>query len=209
MPSVDQATLEATRRFLHGVAELLLAGPQYRASGTIRLRVLPDGFGTVASPDVRVDEDVLVHGDDRVRLAGRTIASVGTAAGLEPASLDEVYSDGSGLTPEDLVEVDAAAAGVLAQALVAGDTALRRLAPDHTPVLWPEHFDVAVTLAEVNYGLSPGDGYCPVPYAYVGPWTTRTGDFWNAPFGAARRFDELGSAEAVLEFFTKGQHLAG
>ena len=37
-----------TRRSLHGVAELLLAGPQHRAHGTIRLRVTPGGFGGVA-----------------------------------------------------------------------------------------------------------------------------------------------------------------
>jgi hypothetical protein len=34
----------ATRRQLRGVAESLIAGPQYRASGTIRLAVRPDGF---------------------------------------------------------------------------------------------------------------------------------------------------------------------
>jgi len=51
-------------------------------------------------------------------------------------------------------------------------------------VLWPEHFDVAAAEDEVNYGVSAGDDYYPTPYAYVGPWTQRTGPFWNAPFGA-------------------------
>ena len=32
-------------------------------------------------------------------------------------------------------------------------------------------------------GVSAGDDYYPRPYAY-GPWTQRTGPFWNAPFGA-------------------------
>ena len=41
---VDPGTLTATMLALHGVAELLLAGPQYRASGTIRLRVEPGGL---------------------------------------------------------------------------------------------------------------------------------------------------------------------
>lgn len=35
------ADLRTARRSLHGVAELVLAGPQYRRSGTIRLRVSP------------------------------------------------------------------------------------------------------------------------------------------------------------------------
>lgn len=29
---------------------------------------------------------------------------------------------------------------------------------DSSPILWPEHFDVGITLDQVNYGLSPGDG---------------------------------------------------
>jgi hypothetical protein len=37
-------TLVLTRQSLHGVAELVLAGPQYRQSGTIRLRAVPGGF---------------------------------------------------------------------------------------------------------------------------------------------------------------------
>src|SRR6266702_4255471 len=62
----DQAArLIATRRSWHGVAELVMAGPQYRRSGSIKLRVLPGGFGTVAEPDLRVDAAELVAGDRR------------------------------------------------------------------------------------------------------------------------------------------------
>jgi hypothetical protein len=73
------------------------------------------------------------------------------------------------------------------------------------PVLWPEHFDLAVTVDEVNYGVSPGDTYLDEPYAYVGPWQARTGPFWNAPFGAARPLSELGDADAVAGFFTEAR----
>ena len=38
--------LAATRRSLHGVAELVLAGPQYRATGRLRLGMVPGGFAT-------------------------------------------------------------------------------------------------------------------------------------------------------------------
>ena len=48
-----------TRRQLRGVAERLIAGPQYRASGTIRLAVRPDGFTGVSIP-------IAVHGTDLV-----------------------------------------------------------------------------------------------------------------------------------------------
>ncbi len=66
----------------------------------------------------------------------------------------------------------------------AGGHALKAFLPECHPVLWPEHFDVAATEDEVNYGVSAGDEHHPTPYAYVGPWTVPTGPFWNAPFGA-------------------------
>jgi hypothetical protein len=74
-------------------------------------------------------------------------------------------------------------------------------------VLWPEHFDVGISVGEVNYGVSPGDDAIPEPYAYVGPWSPQTGPFWNVPFGAARPITALGDADDVLEFFRTGQSL--
>jgi hypothetical protein len=44
--------------------------------------------------------------------------------------------------------------------------------PDDQPTsaqLWPEHFDLGITAARVNYGVSPGDGHIAEPYLYVGP----------------------------------------
>ena len=77
------------------------------------------------------------------------------------------------------------------------------------PVLWPEHFDLAIDVDEVNYGVSPADGYHGAPYAYVGPWTPREGEFWNAPFGAVRAATELADADAVAAFFVAGRSAAG
>lgn len=47
-----------------------------------------------------------------------------------------------------------------------------------------------------NYGASPGDATIPEPYLYIGPWEVdhaRAGGdpFWNQPWGAALRYDEL------------------
>jgi hypothetical protein len=92
--------------------------------------------------------------------------------------------------------------------LARGHQALRAFAPTSEPVLWPEHFDVAITVDEVNYGVSPGDGYLERPYAYVGPHQPRTGDFWNAPFGAARPLEELPDASALVAFFGRGRQEA-
>lgn len=200
---MDERSLAVTRRSLHGVAELVLAGPQYRGGGGIRLRVVPGGFATLADPGVRVDGDRLITSAGTLPLTG-TYAEVAEAAGLEASRLDDVYSGGPGVLPGEGLEVDPAAARLLADAFARGDAALRQLAPGETPVLWPEHFDVAVTLDEVNYGVSPGDDAIPEPYAYVGPWTPQTGDFWNTSFGAARLLAELPD---VLAFFRNGRAL--
>jgi hypothetical protein len=197
----------ATRRSLHGLAELVLAGPQHRASGTIRLRVLDGGFATVAAPDLRVTADALVIGDDggrRVTLAGRTLGELAAAAGVEPGAPRDLYPDGSGASADDPVVLDGAAE-ILA-GFAAGDAALRAFSADATPVLWPEHFDLGVSLDEVNYGVSAGDATIDEPYAYVGPWKPRTGDFWNVSFGAAHPLRELPDLPA---FFAEGRRQAG
>jgi hypothetical protein len=196
--------METTRRSLHGVAELLLSGPQFRRSGTIKLRVLPGGFGTRMEPDLRVDGGWLVAGTARWPLAG-TYAEVGRAAGIEVGAPEGVYSDGSGVMPGDLIKIEASEAEAIAHCLAVGDAALYAFAPSADRVLWPEHFDLAITLDEVNYGVSPGDGAIPEPYAYVGPWTPRQGAFWNMPFGAARPLRLLAEVPA---FFEEGRALS-
>lgn len=201
---MDDTVPAATRRSLHGVAELVIAGSQYRTSGTIRLTVTPGGFGGVAS-GLRVEGNDLVGPTGRWPLSG-TYRELAAAAGVEPGA-PGLYADGSGVDPDDTVEVDPATAALLAGWLARGDAALRAFAPDVEPVLWPEHFDVAIALDEVNYGVSPGDGGHPAPYAYVGPWTPPTGEFWNAPFGALRPADELPDADAIQSFFDRGRAL--
>jgi hypothetical protein len=204
----DPTTLAATRRSLHAVAELVLAGPQYRRHGTIRLQVTPGGFATVTEPSHRVDGVHLIAGDRLWSIAGRSCADLASVVGLQASPLKDVYHDATDIGETEPLDVDPAAAEWLARCWVAGDSALRRLAPAEVPVLWPEHFDVAIRLDEVNFGVSPGDIHINEPYAYVGPPTPRTGAFWNQPFGAARPMRELGTADPaqVLAFFTEGRN---
>jgi hypothetical protein len=215
---VDLDVLVATRRCLHGVAELLLAGPEHRATGRIRLHVAPAGFSTLPLPGtpsrISVSGTELVVDAEgktrRIALTG-TYRAVGSAAGIEAGAPVGVYHDGSGVAVGDEIRLDPAATEVLEAALATGDEALRRLATAHdrsgedaVPVLWPEHFDVGLSFDEVNFGLSPGDSGIAEPYAYVGPWKQRVGDFWDQPFGSARRLSELGDADAVLGYFETG-----
>jgi hypothetical protein len=204
--TADPATLAATRRSLHGVAELVLAGPQYAACGRIELRATPDGFGTVATPDLRVAGVAVVADGRVVAIDGHTPGSLAAALGVEATSLGAVYRGGPGVSPDEMLKVDFENARILAEAFATGDAALTALAPDATRVLWPEHFDIGITVDEVNYGVSPGDDQLPVPYAYVGPWTVPAADsFWNAPFGAAREMSTLADPAAVLAFFEEGR----
>jgi hypothetical protein len=204
---VDERTLVATRRSLHAVAERLLAGPEHRASGEIRLAVTPGGFGQYVG-GLRVEGTELVGGRGRAPLRG-TVAEVAAALGVEAGEPAGLYPGHADLGPDEPLAVDPGAAALLADWFARGDRALRTLAPEADPILWPEHFDLGITLDEVNYGVSPGDAGHPLPYAYVGPWTPRQGPFWNAPFGALRPADALPDDGALAAFLAEGRAQAG
>ena len=199
------ADLATTRRSLHAVAELVLAGPQYRAHHEIKLRARPYGFGTVVGPDVQVAGATVVRDDVIVSIDGRSARDIAHAVGLEAYSLDDVYHDGSGVGSEEPLSASDEHAQYIAQCYVAGDAALARLVPDAERVLWPEHFDLAIRVDDVNYGVTPGDAHVPEPYAYVGPDEVGDDPFWNAPFGATLLLGPGPSVDSILEFFAKGR----
>jgi hypothetical protein len=207
---MDDPVLTSTRRSLHAIAEAVLAGPQHRRCGDIRLMVRAGGFCTwpdAGLPVVAVRGTDLVVGTDGERLfpLRGTFGQLGTAAGLDIGPPVGVYPPAYTPAEHEPIVVDPDAAEQIERALAIGDLALRRFAPQQTPVLWPEHFDVAVSVDEVNYGVSPGDTAIAEPYAYVGPWDRPEGPFWNQPFGAAICLRELGGSDEVLGFFHRGQ----
>lgn len=207
---MDPKDYSSTLRSLHGVAELVLAGPQFRRSAKIRLTAAAGGFATVLPPELAVEGEWLLAGGRRVaELSGATCAELAAAAGVEAGAPEGLYKDGSGVAIHETLRVDPAAARLIARTFEVGDRALRLLAPGQTPVLWPEHFDMGISVGEVNYGVSPGDTAIAEPYAYVGPWTRRAGDFWNQSFGASRTLAELGDAEGMRDFFEAGRRAAG
>lgn len=197
-----------TRRSLHGLAELVLAGPRFRETGDLRLRVRTEGIGTWDGPVVSLSGGELVTATGKVAVDGLTITEAASRVGLRPSPLDDVYGDGPHVAPSETVSLDPASVRVVETAFRLGDEALREFSPAAERTLWPEHFDVATTVDGVNYGVSPGDGYLDRPYAYVGPHDPRTGAFWNAPFGAARIVDELSDVAGIVAFFSEGARLA-
>jgi hypothetical protein len=210
--------LATTRAGWHRVAEHVLAAGQFAAAGTIRLRVSPGGFCTVAGVDGRqlaVDgtEFVVLDGGERLATPLTSVAACAEFAGIEPG-LRGSYPPATAVEPDAPLQIDSDAARLLAGWFALGDAALRRFAARRgsvdEPVLWPEHFDLGITADAVNYGCSPGDDAIPEPYLYVGPHEgpVRPGDtFWNAPFGAAAAADEVHDVEGAVVFFERGRLL--
>jgi hypothetical protein len=201
--------LAVTRRSLHGVAELVLAGPKYRATGRLRLGVVPGGFATTLMPRLRVDGSGITAEGVTAAISGRTPRDLGAELGVAAGRPEGAYEGGSGVDPDETLAVDSGQAGAILVALALGHDALAAFAPGESPVLWPEHFDVAIRVYDMNFGVSPGDGFIAEPYAYVGVASPPAGEFWNAPFGAAVPLRELPDAPAITGFFGEGRERAG
>jgi hypothetical protein len=214
------AHLAVTRAGWHRVAEHILASALYRVTGKIGLVQSPGGFRTPSfGTDARflaVDGTELVvcgaGGTKRTPLT--TIRAAAEFAGVTPGAPAEVYPPATRLDLDEPLMIEPAVARLLADWYSLGAQALSRLAAEipgdepTAPVLWPEHFDVGITAAAINYGASPGDDRIADPYLYVGPHDgPPPGDpaFWNAPFGAVRTFRQVGTVAEAAAFFRDGR----
>ena len=177
--SDDLDVYTTTRRSLQSVAEHVLAAALHVAIGRIGLRATPGGFGTpwfdagegrrrlrVEGLDLVVEQD----GQPERRAPLTTVRAAAELAGVLPGAPVDVYRPSTALDPDRPLELDGPSAARLAAWYELTGTALERLraerqgdAPSEAQ-LWPEHFDLATTIAEVNYGGSPGDEGHPSPY---------------------------------------------
>ncbi len=205
--ALDPAVVQITRSRLHGIGECLMAGPQRRAGGRLTLRVTPGGFATTGGPPLRLDgSDLVIAESRRVAVTG-TFGQLAAELGVDFGPPPDSYPDGSGAGPLDVVSLDVASAQLIATWFVQADAALRVLAPRETPILWPEHFDVAVLLDDISYGASPGDAFHAMPYAYVSSSQHNDSDFWNAPFGAVRSHEQMPGVDDLVGFWRAAQAL--
>lgn len=213
-----------TRQALHEVAEHVLAGDLHRANGRIGLRRTPGGFGQPEHDDgegrrrrLRVEGTSLVvlDGDAERWHPLTTLAAAADAAGTMVGAPAGVYAPETSPDPDATLEVDAASATRLAEFYAFVEEVLeevRRRFARHAPAivqLWPEHFDLACSLAQVNLGGSPGDAGHDEPYLYVGPWTPSEGAFWNEPWGAGRAWSSVPTVDAAVAFMVEGLAEAG
>lgn len=223
VPPLLPDTLPATRDALHRLAEHVLAASRYAATGHIGLVPAPGGFATppFRSPKlgaestvlaVDLDELVVTRDGQQRRTRIHTVAQAAEFAGVQPGAPEQVYRPATPLALDEPLQIDREAARLLADWYQLGAHALAAFAaavPDDEPTpaqLWPEHFDLGITAARINYGVSPGDAAIPEPYLYIGPFDTPPPDeFWNAPFGAALGHREVASVEAAGAFFHAGR----
>jgi hypothetical protein len=217
---MNDSALARTRRSLHAVAEQVLAAALHRATGRIGLRSAPGGFATPVFDGphgvtrIRVEgvDLVVEHGAESTRAPLTTVGAAAAQVGVEPGAPADVYPPATELDPDRPLDLEPAAAARLAELFATVDRALQVLVERHAPdgdgpQLWPEHFDLAVTIDEVNYGGSPGDDEHPLPYLYVGPWDVpNDGDpFWNEPFGASLAAGDYVTLDQALAFFEDGR----
>lgn len=215
-------TLLGTRLAMHRIAEHVLSPARYAAEGRIGLLPAPYGIATPPfGPEGRVvslDGQELVVADavGERRAPVTTVRAAGEFLGVTPGAPAHLYTPTTPLEPDATLTLDPAAQLLLADWFTLGDAALARFAADvpedgpSAATLWPEHFDLAIAAASVNYGFSPGDDHEPMPYVYVGPHAgAPAGDpFWNAPFGAFRAISSVGSIEGALGFLHEGRDRA-
>jgi hypothetical protein len=226
----------AARSALHQLAFYVMAPARYAVEGRMGLTAIEGGFGTplfgngqrvrVKGVELIVEQGSAVTGSPLT-----TIAQAAKSAGIEyrvnwfdgfrdpPPAMDP--------TVELAVSPDTSLAlgGWLAFSWELLER-LRREADDSaapsTVQLWPEHFDAAVEIGDVDrgkraaFGASHGDAFSRYPYLYVSPWVKAGLDnrYWNAPFGSLLDHPTLSSAQDPLEtswaFFQRGlEVLAG
>lgn len=219
---MDTATLMSTRLALHSLAEHLLAGDLWRRTGKIGLRRTPGGFGQPETLDDGTRRRLRIDGTRLVVLDGDTErweelsspVAAATFAGTRLGAPTDAFTPDTVLDAECPLAIDPGAASTLADWFELVEVALeevRRRHADLAPTiaqLWPEHFDLAFSMAEINFGGSPGDAAHDEPYLYVGPWAPQEGPAWNEPWGMSLPASAVTGWSDAVDFFETGLRAA-
>lgn len=214
----QNSTLVSTRRALHAVAEHVLAGDLWRNTGRIGLRLTDGGFG---QPEVLIDGErrrlridldriVVLRGDVEEWEALTTLADAAAFSQAMVGAPAGVYVPETSLDPDASLGVDPGSARQLADWFALVNAALeefrRRHAVDAPSMvqLWPEHFDLACSMSEINFGGSPGDAEHDVPYLYVAPWSVVPSELWNESWGVSAPWTAVCDVRNAVAFLETG-----
>ena len=210
--------LVRTRQSLQQLAEHVVAGDLWRHTSRIGLRPTPGGFG---QPEcvvdgvrrrIRIDglHVVVLEGDIERWQPLSTLSGAAAFAGTSVGAPEGLYTASTVAEPDRPLDVSEQAAAQLADWFALVGVALeevrrrnRKLLPTIVQ-LWPEHFDVACSLSEVNLGGSPGDADHAEPYLYVGPWAPVQGPAWNEAWGASISWTEIGDVDQAVAYLETG-----
>jgi hypothetical protein len=212
------ASFASTRAAVHAVAENALCVARHAAIGRIGLQASARGVETAPFGDT--DRVVAIEGNDVVdrnrsgerRAPITTVRAAASFLGVTPGVPAGLWHPVSTTGFDDELVVDATAFDALANWYAFVTAALHGLGAAGASVdpltLWPEGFDLATTGGGVNYGGSPGDRFIDQPYLYVGPinhpYPPADPPFWNAPFGASLRYDDIESLDHAMAFLVRG-----
>jgi hypothetical protein len=188
------------RDALHQLSFFAVAPKRHAETGKLALRYTHGGFGTPffgADEQVRVEGNLLIHQQgNQVRSAPiTTLQAANDFLGIPYRDVwfegfhDPLISVGS----DTELTVDPAITAALGEWFGFSASVLEeaRRTPEAVDVsrvqLWPEHFDLAFEMGNLDrgqrasYGASPGDGAHPEPYLYVAAWgeIDRSDTFWN------------------------------
>lgn len=218
-PAADSLPLVTTRLSLHRLAAEVISPVRQRATGgRIALEARLGGFGTHPLP---AGGWAGVRGTDLIVVAPTGAERTEPITSLRAAAFFVGAPDALTL-PDDPLVVDPGSAARLADAFAGGTQALASLVAEASAAddasridLWPEHFDVAITLgdestgARATYGVSPGDDDHAEPYAYVGPWTMpQDATGWSAVGFSGAETPFTGAADTLAFFRDRRDALA-
>jgi hypothetical protein len=199
-----------TRVAVHTLAEHVLCAARYATVGRIGLTPVGDGISTPEF-DGRV---VGLRGVELVdagtggerRLPITTLRAAGEFFGVTPG-VPPLWTPTTNGDLDAVLDIAPDGAATLAVWFALVSTSLATVHPAASQTLWPEHFDLAITVDGATYGGSPGDATHLGPYLYVTPPGDPVPDgdrrFWNEPFGASLTHDRITDAPAAVAFFTE------
>jgi hypothetical protein len=198
-----------TRLVVHTLAEHVLCATRYAAVGRVGLAPSVDGIATppfdgrvVGLRGVDLFDDTT---DGSRQTEATTLRAAGEFLGVVPGA-PALWTPTTSGDLDAVLEIDADGVAALAAWFTLVSGALAATFPEAPQTLWPEHFDLAVTVDDAIYGGSPGDADHPQPYLYVVPPADAALDgdrrFWNEPFGASFPYDRINGPDDATGFLS-------